>query len=88
MRLFGELFGGAEEGLSGMRCVWKLGGEGYFEGVKGLTKFSSDEIRIHTVKGEVQVLGEGLFVQKYFDGDLHVGGKIYALSLPKGRTVC
>ena len=88
MRLFGELLGDADDGLSGLRCVWKLGGEGYFEGVKGLTKFSCDEIWIHTAKGEVQVVGEGLFVKKYYGGDLHVGGKIYLLSLPKGRTVC
>ena len=88
MRLFDELLGGADDGISGMRCVWQLGGEGYFEGVKGLTKFSSDEIWIHTAKGEVHIGGEGLFVKKYYGGDLYVGGKIYLLSLPKGRTVC
>ena len=83
MRLFDEIFGDADDGLTGARCVWKLGGEGYFEGVKGLTKFSTEEIGVHTRFGEVQVVGERLSVKKYADGDLYIGGSIYGLSLPK-----
>lgn len=82
MRLFEELFGGADDGLTGVRCVWKIGGEGYFEGVKGLTKFSPVEIRLLTAQGETLVSGEGLTVKKYADGDLYIGGNIYALRLP------
>ena len=80
MRLFEELFENADDGVYGVKCVWKLGGEGYFEGVKGLTEFSPAEIRIHTRLGEVQVLGKGLSVKKYADGDLYVGGRIYTLT--------
>ena len=85
MRLFEELFGDADDGLSGARCVWKIGGEGYFEGVKGLTEFTDTEIRVYTAKGETRIQGEKLCVKKYADGDLYIGGKIYALSLPTGE---
>ena len=83
MRLLEEIFGNADDGLTGARCVWRLGGEGYFEGVKGLTKFSGEEIGVHTRYGEVVAQGEGLTIVKYADGDLYIGGKIYSLSLPK-----
>ena len=85
MRLFEELFGDADDGLSGVRCVWKIGGEGYFEGVKGLSEFTDTVLGVYTRQGEVLVEGEGLQVKKYADGDLYVGGKIYSLSLPKKR---
>ncbi len=83
MRLFEEIFGGADDGLSGARCVWKIGGEGYFEGVKGLSEFTPTEIGVYTQKGEVRLFGDGLFVKKYADGDLYIGGKIYSLTVPK-----
>ena len=81
MRLFDEIFGGADESLAGARCVWKPNGEGYFQGVKTLTKFSPEEICVRTSKEEVWLIGTGLIVKKYADGDLHIGGKITSLSV-------
>ncbi|MBQ8427751.1 MAG: YabP/YqfC family sporulation protein [Clostridia bacterium] len=83
MRLFEELFGEADDGLAGARCVWKIGGAGYFEGVKGLTKFTPEQIVLQTRSGEVCVAGKELSVKKYADGDLYIDGKIYSLILPK-----
>ncbi|MBR2903884.1 MAG: YabP/YqfC family sporulation protein [Clostridia bacterium] len=84
MRLFDEIFGGADESLAGARCVWKPDGEGYFQGVKTLVKFSPEEICVRTLKGEVQVTGRQLTVKKYADGDLYIGGKITALKVETG----
>ena len=83
MRLFEELFGDTDESLTGARCVWKMGGAGYFEGVKGLTKFTPEQIILQSQKGEVCVSGKSLTVKKYADGDLYIDGKIYTLSFSK-----
>jgi hypothetical protein len=83
MRLFEELFGDADDGLTGARCVWEIGGAGYFQGVKGLSKFTAEKIWLTTRKGEVCLTGENLSVKKYADGDMYISGKIYALTLPE-----
>ena len=81
--MFEEIFGDADDGLTGARCVLEIGGGGYFQGVKGLTKFTQEKILLATRKGEICVTGENLSVKKYADGDVYIRGKIYALTLPE-----
>ena len=88
MRLFEEIFGDADDGLTGTRCVWKIGGAGYFEGVKGLVKFTPEQIILQTRIGEIYLSGEDLSVKKYADGDLYIDGKIRALSYPERGAPC
>ncbi len=87
MRLLDELFD-ADDGLTGARCVWTCGGEGYLQGVKGLTKFSSEEIFVLTRLGEVKVTGKNLSVKKYADGDLYIGGNVFTLSMAGKGQEC
>ena len=48
----------------------------FLEGVKEIKEFGEKKIVAILKKGELEVLGEGLFIKKYFEGDLVVCGKI------------
>ncbi len=75
MRIYDEIFG--DEGGSGFeRCIVSLKGGGYFEGVKAVGEFSPERIVLCFSRREVELVGEGLTVKKYCDGDLQLLGKI------------
>ena len=85
MRLYKEIFKN-EKGEFFAQCVITPCGNGYFEGVKGVEEFSSIRILIRFPRHRVEVLGEGLVIQKYCDGDLQVEGKILcARALDEGE---
>ncbi len=84
MRLYDEIFKNAD-GAAMERCAVVPNGGGYFEGVKALGEFSPTRIVLCFPKIEVEVLGEGLSVRKYYDGDLQIAGKISALKTLGGE---
>lgn len=55
------------------------GGVLFLEGVKSLKEFSGQKIVAVLKKGELEIVGEGLFIKKYFEGDLVICGKINEL---------
>ncbi len=80
MRLYDEIFKNADGG--GMeRCVIVPAGGGYFEGVKSVGDFSPEKIQLYFSKTTVEIVGAGLEIKKYYDGDLQIQGKIAALSV-------
>ena len=75
MRLFDEIF--KNDTLASLaRCVLIVGGGGYFEGVKTVGDFTSEKIVLYFPKETVVIEGESLSIGKYYDGDLHLLGKI------------
>lgn len=48
----------------------------YFENVKGLYKYTPEEILLTLRKGFVSVKGENLYIKKFCSGDVVVCGKI------------
>lgn len=61
------------------RCTVVVGGGGYFEGVKAVGEFSADKVVLYFSGETLEVEGKNLFIQKYLDGDLQLGGKIALL---------
>lgn len=51
----------------------------YAEGVKAIKSYSQDKIELYLKKGEIKILGSGLFIKKYCAGDLAVCGKINSI---------
>lgn len=84
MRLYGEIFKNAADNAFS-RCVITPCGGGYFEGVKAVEDFSLQRIVICFPRQRVEILGEGLSVKKYCDGDLQVLGKILSLNVLSGE---
>lgn len=80
MRLYEEIFKDAD-GASLSRCVMVPNGGGYFEGVKTVDDFSPQRIVVCFLKGQAVIEGEGLFIKKYYMGDLELSGKIFSFSL-------
>ena len=75
MRLFDEIF--KNDTLASLaRCVLIVGGGGYFEGVKTVGDFTPERIVLYFPKETVIVEGDNLSIGKYYDGDLHLLGKI------------
>ncbi len=52
---------------------------GYFECVKAIAHYTTEEIALSLKNGGVIIRGEGLYVKKYCAGDLVVCGKIKSL---------
>ncbi len=75
MRLYDEIFKNAE-GVAGARCIVVPCGGGYFEGVKAVGDFSPERVVLYFPKIGVEVIGEGLTIKKYCEGDLQLSGKI------------
>ncbi len=48
----------------------------FFEGIKGIKAFSSEQIILFAKKGEVLVKGERLYIKKFCMGDVVICGKI------------
>ncbi len=80
MRLYDEIFKNTD-GMALQRCTIVPGGEGYFEGVKAVEDFSSEQIIVCFPKETVIVDGQQLAIRKYCDGDLRISGKIFSLRL-------
>ena len=75
MRLFDEIF--KNDTLASLsRCMLIVGGGGYFEGVKTVGDFTPERIVLYFSKETVVIEGEHLAIGKYYDGDLHLLGKI------------
>ncbi|MBQ9514183.1 MAG: YabP/YqfC family sporulation protein [Clostridia bacterium] len=51
----------------------------YLENVKGLKKYTSDEVEFFLKKGSISVFGKDLFIKKYCFGDAVICGKIEKL---------
>lgn len=61
-------------------CATLVGGSALFlEGVRSLKEFSSQKIVVTLKKGELEVLGQELFIKKYFEGDLVICGRIFQI---------
>lgn len=52
----------------------------YIEGVKSIKSYSQNKMEIFVKKGEIKIIGEGLYIKKYCAEDLAVCGKIKAFS--------
>lgn len=77
MRLYEEiskLLDGEAFALS--RCLLIPLGGGYFQGVKAVGDFSDERIELYFPTVKICVLGKGLCIKKYCDGDLVLSGKI------------
>ena len=46
------------------------------EGAQSIVFYSQDEVRISLKKGQVKIVGEGLKIKKYGDGEVALVGKI------------
>lgn len=84
MRLYDEIFAQADGLFPSARCLVVPNGEGYFQGVKSLGDFSPERVEVYFSKKAIAIEGEELWVKKYCDGDLVLGGKIKAFSLLEG----
>jgi hypothetical protein len=75
MRLYEEIY----EEYAQARCSFVPFGGGYFQGVKNILFLSDNEILLDFKKREARIVGEGLQIAKYCDGDIRVTGKIYSV---------
>lgn len=73
--MIAELSFGADLSLEPLFTVAK-GYGGYFQNVKGIVKYSPEQIILSLKKGETRVFGQELSVVKYAEGDVLVRGKI------------
>lgn len=85
MRLYDEIFKNAEGGAA-CRCTVVPQGGGYFEGVKAVGEFSPERVLLYFPRIEVEVLGSGLTIAKYYDGDLRLCGKITCVQVLDGEN--
>ena len=83
MRLYDEIFKDAD-GAALSRCSFIPAGGGYFEGVKAVDDFSSEQIVVCFPRAVVRIEGQGLSIKKYCDGDLQIAGRIFALMVEDG----
>ena len=86
MRLYEEILK-STDGVSISRCIFVPNGGGYFEGVKCVEDFSPERIVLRFSQGQTAIEGIGLFIKKYCDGDLQIGGRIRSceLLIPQSR---
>ena len=61
-------------------------GGGYFEAVKSLEDFSSQEVLIVFHNCRVLVEGINLSIKKYCDGDLQLSGRIFSCEVVSDGT--
>ena len=84
MRLYQEILQEAEDVLVS-KCIVVPKGGGYFEGVKAVGDFSPERIVVCFKKAQVEIVGKGLSIKKYCEGDLQISGKISALRVLDGE---
>ena len=80
MRLYDDIFKDPNDSACA-RCIVVPGGGGYFEGVKSVGDFSSEKIVIYFPRQAVEIYGTDLAIKKYYDGDLHIGGRVSAVRM-------
>ena len=80
MRLYDDIFKNPNDSACA-RCVIVPGGGGYFEGVKSVGDFSDETIVIYFPRQAVEIYGVDLAIKKYYDGDLHIGGRVSAVRM-------
>lgn len=87
MKLFDEIMSrlGVEEELvfGGVKYVVFDGRCAYFENVKGIGDFSSNEVQILLKKGILKVTGNNLYIRRFIEGDLAVYGEILKVEREK-----
>ncbi|MBQ3596936.1 MAG: YabP/YqfC family sporulation protein [Clostridia bacterium] len=49
---------------------------GYFEKIVGILEFSDQKIVLSLKKGSITILGQGLYIKNFCEGDVVVLGKI------------
>ncbi len=76
MRLYDEMFSSEQ---AAAKCVWALGDAAYCTGVKSVGEFSPERLTLHFPKGRLELVGEGLSIGKFCDGDVSLRGKIREL---------
>jgi hypothetical protein len=82
VKLYEEIY----QTYSGARISFLPMGGGYFQGVKTLGGFCSEEVELLFKKGKAVVRGEGLEIGKYCDGDVELKGKIRAVEVVEGEV--
>lgn len=84
MKLFGEIMSrlGVDEEIvfGGVKYVVFDGRCAYFENVKGIDDFSQNEVKILLKNGKLKVLGNGLYIRRFVEGDLAVFGEILSVA--------
>ncbi len=83
MRLYDEIFKSVD-GLAFRKYTVVIGGGGYFEGVKSVGDFSSEQVVLFFSKSSLQIDGKNLSIKKYCDGDLELAGTIHTVTLLNG----
>ncbi len=58
------------------RAVIAGNGYGYFENVRGIKRYSSQEVCLFLKRGELRICGSDLTIERYGQGDIVLGGKI------------
>ena len=77
MRLYEEIY----QEYAEARCAFLPLSGGYFQGVRSLGAFSGTEILLIFKRVKVRVIGEGLEIKKYCDGDMEISGRIFSVSV-------
>lgn len=75
MRLYEEIY----EEYAQSRCSFIPFSGGYFQGVKNIRSLSDREILLIFKKEQIKVVGEGLQIAKYCDGDMQISGRIFGV---------
>lgn len=83
MRLYDEIFKNAD-GVAAERLVLVPNGGGYFEGVKTVEEFSSERLVLRFARLRAEVVGSGVFIAKFCEGDLELRGRISAFRVLDG----
>lgn len=85
MRLYDEIFLRAD-GVALAKCLLVPYGGGYFEGVKSVGDFSPERVELFFRGHGALIEGENLMIRKYYDGDLELGGRIFAVQFIGGKN--
>ncbi len=83
MRLYEEIY----QEYAEARCAFLPLSGGYFQGVKNLDVFSETEIVLVFKRTKVRVVGEGLGIKKYCDGDMEISGRIFSVGVVESEGV-
>ncbi len=79
----GDFFEMPSESVRGMSFTVTDGNELYMTGCKEILAYECKTIKLATSIGSVTVVGEGLDIPKYADGELTVRGAILSVELSR-----
>lgn len=69
------------EPITGFRFTLWAGKGGYFQNIRTIVAFRTEEIELFTQgKERVKITGRGLSVKKYCESDVLIGGDIYGVT--------